>query len=145
MGALVSAETVAGVVEFNLAASQDAVVEVGVTIGSANWHVVKRAVETIGVAFARTVVLLGNTLAPNDAVVRVGDVVLTANWLEEVSGALAAFKDLARAGLLQLNVLAVHYAQVIVSLSVDSADLFGGGAVTGAASAVLAKGGTLAL
>jgi hypothetical protein len=145
VGALVVAEAVSDVIKLDVAASEDAVVEVGQAVGSANGHVVQRTVEAVGVSLAGSVVLLADTLAADNAVVGIGLAIDTANGLVEIVGASAALVGIAGASVSQLDLLAGHETGVLILNTVLTADRSTGNAVAGAAATVLAKSGAFAL
>jgi len=145
MSTLVVAETVADVVEFNVAASEDAVIEVSQTVSTTDGHVVQRAVEAFFVGFAATIMFLANTLAADDAVIGIGLAINTANRFVEVSRALAAFVGIARTIVSKLDFLASHEAGVLVGDTVFSTDWSSGDIVTRAATTILAESSAFAL
>jgi hypothetical protein len=142
--ALVVAETVSGVENFNFSAVHDTVVQVCQAVLSADGHVVQGAVIAVLVVLTGSVVLFGDSLATEDTVVGISDLVVSANRLKEVDWASAGVFAATGSLAFHLDILAVQRAHVIVGASVLTANRVKGTVLTRATTSVFNEHGTLA-
>jgi hypothetical protein len=122
--------------KFDLPALHGAVVNVSKSVKSADRHVVGRTLVALLILLAASIVFFGDSFASNNAVIMVSNSIMSANRLKEVSGTLAAGRIVARAEVLDPEILAVQQAEIVVGVAIFSANWIDGDILTGTARSV---------
>ena len=106
MSTLIVAEAIANMEQLDFTASEDAVIEVGETVISADRHVVERAVEAVVVLLTASIMLLFHTLACNGAIIRICFAIMTADGFVQINGTFTALIFVTRTGLFEFHFFA---------------------------------------